>query len=116
MIKKAKEVYQSTEFQGRSFRHYGKEAFQKSLYDHNWGRLYGCLDVNDTWDIVFKKLLHECDLLCPVKDFHIRKDHPPWFNNDILEMTGNRDTLYKEGWQTKDNHVLSEARKLKNLI
>lgn len=60
-----------------------------------WGRLYGCFDVNDTWDILLQKILCECNLMCPVTDFYIRKDHSPWFNNDILELAANRDALYK---------------------
>lgn len=81
-----------------------------------WGRLYGCFDVNDTWDILLQKILCECNLMCPVTDFYIRKDHPPWFNNDILELAANRDALYNEGRRCKDQSVLFEARKLKNLV
>lgn len=116
VLKKAKEVYQSATFQGRSYHHYDKEAFQRSFSEFNWGCLYGCLDVNDAWEIIFKKSLLESDRMCPVRKFYIRKDHPPWFSTDILEMAANRDSLYKEARQCKDLLLYNEARKLKNLI
>lgn len=116
VLKKAKEVYQNTAFQGRSYRSYDKDAFQSRLTEYNWGRLYGCFDVNDAWDILFKKLCLECDRMCPVKTFFIRKDHPPWFNNDILEMAANRDALFSEAQRAADGSLLDQAKKLKNLV
>lgn len=115
-IKKNKESYHKTKFVGRSYRNYVKEDFQQILYNHNWGRLYGTWDVNDAWDLIFDKIRMTADQLCPIKEFFVKKDHPVWFNHDIIEMAANRDMFYSLARKTKDHSLLLEAKRLKNLV
>lgn len=115
-IKKHKEVYTKAKFFGRSYRHYIKEDFQRIIANHNWGRLYGTWDVNDAWDIIFNVINTAADQLCPKKQFLVKKDHPAWFNHDIIELSANRDMLYSLARKSKDNSLLLEAKKLKNLV
>lgn len=110
-------MYQSTKFHLiHSYFNYDRDIFQSNLVSFNWGRFYGSLDVNDAWDILFDKILLESSRFCPIQEFFIWKDHPPWFNNDIIELSANRDALYRDAMRLNDNNLLIEARKLKNLV
>lgn len=116
VLKKTKESYQSTKFRGRSYINYDKELFQTRLFFTNWGRFFAMDDINDAWDFFFNTLLRECNIMCPVKDFTIRRDHPPWFNLELIELSANRDHLYSVGRRTSDPSLIAEAKTLKNLI
>lgn len=118
-IKKAKESYSKTSFLGRSYTDYNKEVFQTELLGLNWGRLYGTSDVNEAWEIVYNEILLIVERTCPMKEFRIRRDHPPWFNHEIIELSANRDSLYRLSRQKnniRNTKLRSEARKLKNLV
>lgn len=87
-----------------------------SYMRYNWGRFYGCSDVNKAWSILFSALLDCCDKLCPVKVFNIRKDKPPWYSDDLYKLAKSRDKLFLIGHRSKDPTLLSEARHLRNTI
>lgn len=116
VLKKTKESYQTTKFRGRSYFDYDKEVFQSRLFFTNWGRFFAMQNVNEAWEFFFNTLLRESNLMCPVKDFTIRRDHPPWFNTELIELCANRDHLYSVGRRTSNPSCLAEARSLKNLI
>lgn len=119
VIKKAKEAYPKAKFLGRSYIDYNKEIFQAELMNINWGRLYGTSDVNDAWEIIFNGILAIVDRLCPMKEFKIRRDHPPWFNSEIIELSANRDHLFRLTRQKSNSQnttLRTEAKKLKNLV
>lgn len=95
VIKKAKVHYIKTVFQGRSYLNYCKEDFQRDLKSINWGRFYSTTDVNEAWDIFYKHLLITSNYHAPVKRFSIKRDRPPWYNDDISELCVNHDYLFK---------------------
>lgn len=114
-IKKTKETNRSTTFSGRSYLRYDKALFQERLFYSNWGKFYAMKDVNQAWDFFYNIILRESDSMCPCREFKIRRDRPPWFNFEMIELCANRDHLYSLGRKTKNNHLINEARKLKNL-
>lgn len=116
VLKKRKEAYTSTTFCGRSYTNYDKELFQNRLFFTNWGRFFAMDDVNCAWDFFYNAILSEANVMCPVKTFKIRRNRPPWFNTDLIELSANRDNLYSRGRRLHNNDLLNEARKLKNLI
>lgn len=101
VIKKTKETYSSTSFRGRSYLDYNKETFQENLFYTNWGKFFAMKDVNLAWDFFYNTILRETDVMCPCKDFRIRRDRPPWFNFETIELCANRDHLYSVGRRTK---------------
>lgn len=115
-LKKSKELYKSTTFTGRSYLNYDKTLFQHRLFYTNWGRFFALQDVNEAWEFFFDVILRESDRMCPCREFTIRKDHPPWFNGDIIELCANRDHLYSVGRRTQNGNLVKEARALRNLI
>lgn len=111
-IKKTKEIYSSSSFRGRSYLNYNKDLFQEKLFYTNWGKFYAMNDVNLAWEFFFNVILRESDLMCPCREFRIRRDRPPWFSFEIIELCANRDHLYSVGHITKNNYLINEARKL----
>lgn len=116
VLKKLKETYQSTTFSGRCYTHYDKEEFQNRLFYTNWGRFVAMVDVDHAWDFFFNTILKEANHMCPHKKFIVRRDHPPWFNTDLIELSANRDNLYRLGRRVQNNDLTVQARQLKNLI
>lgn len=94
IIKKSKETYTKCKFMGRSYLNYQKAQLHEMLLQLNWGRLYGCSDVNQAWSILYSTLLDCCDKLCPTKEFNIRRDKPPWYTDDLYELAKSRDELF----------------------
>lgn len=115
-IKKHKETYAKAKFYGSSYRHYVKEDFQRIIYNRNWGRLFGTWNVDEAWDIIFNVINTTADKFCPKKQFQVKKDHPAWFNHDIIELSANRDMLYPLAHRSKDDSLLLQPKKLKNLV
>lgn len=60
-------------------------------------------DVNSAWEFFYNVILNEVDQMCPCRDFTIRRDRPPWFNVETIELCANRDYLYSVGHKTKNN-------------
>lgn len=119
VVKKEKETYHKAKFIGRSYANFNKEEFQAELMSTNWGRLYGTLDVNDAWEFIYNQILLIADRICPMKEFIIRRDHPQWFNHEIIELSVNRDYLYRVSHQkseSENSRLRAEAKKLKNLV
>lgn len=116
ILKKAKESYKSSTFKGRSYKGYDKIAFQNKLFYSNWGRFYAMDNIDNAWEFFFNLLLTEADLMCPVIEYRIKRDHPPWFNRDLIDLSNHRDNLYSMGRRLKNCDILSEAKQLKNLI
>lgn len=54
--------------------------------------------------------------LCPVKTFHIKRDRPPWFSDDITELSKHRNDFFRLGRKNKDQFLLGEARYLRTTI
>lgn len=101
-IKKSKEHYAKVTFKGRSYAAYTKENFQSDLLQINWGRFYGTVDMDEAWSIFYTHLLNTCNEHAPMKTFSVRKNRPPWFSDEITELSANRDNLYKIGRHTKN--------------
>lgn len=115
-LKKSKETYTSTCFRGRSYLNYNKHLFQQRLFFTNWGKFFAMQDVTCAWDFFYETILRKSDAMCPIKEFKIRKDHPPWFKSELIELSANRDHLYSVGRRTRNNVLIKEANSLKNLI
>lgn len=116
IVKKTKEHYTKTSFVGRSYHFFSKDNFQADLMNINWGRFYGTSNINEAWDIFINYLITVCDNHAPTTTFYIRRDHPPWFNDDIIELCANRDFLFSLGRRTHNQLLINEANKIKNFI
>lgn len=116
MEKKHKETYSKTTFSGRSYLNYRKEILHELLNSYNWGAYYASSDIDTAWDILYTVILKFANKLCPVKTFHIKRDRPPWFSDEITELSKNRDELFKTGKLQKNQVLLNEASYLRNTL
>lgn len=73
-------------------------------------------DVDIAWEELFNTILKESDTMCPIKEFHIRKEKPPWFSDELLELSANCDNLFKEARRENDYSKLNLAHELRNQV
>lgn len=116
VIKKHKESYPKVIFIGRTYLNYSKDLLHNILTSHNWGRFYAAFDVDTAWVLLFSAILAAANKLRPIKNFHIKQDLPPWFSDDITELSKNCDEFFRIGRKNKDQTMLNEARYLRNTI
>lgn len=102
VIKKHKETYVKTSFVGRSYRNYHKDELHELLNLHNWGSYYASFDVNTAWDHLFSVIHKLANKLCPIKTFYIKRNRPPWFNDEITELSKNQDKFFRTGRRHND--------------
>lgn len=86
------------------------------LNSHNWGPYYASFDVDTAWNYLYSIILSISNQLCPIKTFHIKRDRPPWFSDEITELSKNRDEFFKIGKKQNNQTLLNEARYLRNSL
>lgn len=86
------------------------------LSSYNWGSFYASFDVDTAWESLYTVLLKLSNQFCPFKTFYIKRDRPPWFTDEITELSKNRDDLFKTGKRQKNQSLLNEARYLRNSL
>lgn len=86
--------HENITFQGRSYRNFEESVFRGMLSSYNWGKFYASFDVETK--------------------FKVKKSQ--WFNDDLIEMSVNRDELFRIGKRTKDEAILSLARDYRNKV
>lgn len=54
--------------------------------------------------------------MCPIKTFKFKDKKPKWFNDDLIELSVNRDEFFKIGKRLKDEATLALAREYRNKV
>ena len=90
--KKKAEIFKS-EFTGRSYKHYDKEAFQTILTDHDWDFFMALNDADMCWDYLLHQVTSILDHTCPIKKRKMRCKNEPWVNNEILDLIFEKNSM-----------------------
>lgn len=114
--KKLTTKYVKTTFRGRSYRFYDDNEFKMRLLNYNWGRFYAAFDVDTAWQELYQCILDVSDELCPVKTFYFRDRKPAWYNDELVELSTNRDEFFRIGKASKDESLLNLAREYRNKL
>lgn len=95
IIKKKESIkHNDITFQGRSYRNFNEDMFRDMLSSYNWGKFYASFDVETAWTELYQYILYVADFMCPVKTFKFKDKKPQWFNDDLIEMSVNRDEFF----------------------
>ena len=84
MRKKIKSKNPKIYFKGRSYKGLGPEGITTLLHEYDWNDLND-MDIDSCWNIMYKRILHVVDSLCPVeKKKSVSNDKPIWLTNNLM--------------------------------
>ena len=88
--KKGREIIVKTKKRVRIYKNYNENNFTLLFNEIDWNEYYNCLDVNILWDMMHYRMQEILEIMCPFKTIYVRKDHVPWFTNEIYECIRKR--------------------------
>ena len=100
-------------FTGRSYKNYNVEQFQETLNNENWNELFNIDDPNIAWDFLINKVMKILDLMCPLRNFNIKKYKEEWMNRDIMELIIDKDKALKKAKRSRNPDDFNIAKRLK---
>ena len=59
-------------------------------------------DVNEAWNYLFNQILLEANMMCPLTTFKFKRDRPPWYIDELRDLSVNRDYIYKVATRSGD--------------
>ena len=96
IIKKRKNIIREKKYvYCRSYKNYDKNIFQSKLKNLDW-TIFDLLDnVDDMWNMIYKAIEYEVNLMCPYKKTKITNNRPEWMTRELMEFEMHRDTLFR---------------------
>ena len=112
--KKQKPLNEKTNFNGRSYRNYDTDIFAESLSRQNWNLFDSETDPNALWSIYKNNVLNVLSIMCPIKQFSIKKYKEPWITNELLELIKDKDSALRKAKKSKTKRDWNHAKRLRN--
>ena len=112
--KKLKIEKSKIEFKGRSYKNYNIIDFQESLRKMDWVEFFGIEDPNESWDMLYDRIIKILDVMCPEKNFLVNSYREEWMNKDLMEKIIDKDKALRKAKRTNNSYDWENARKLRN--
>ena len=112
--KKKREDRPTTEFKGRSYKNYDREAFKEGLESQNWDEFFAMSDPNLAWQYFVDKFVPILDTMCPIRTFKIKDYRPAWITAELIEQIKDRDYFYCKAKEYRDEDSWNIAKHLRN--
>ena len=103
-------------FNGRSYKNYIKEDFQKSLLAVDWADYYGIQDPNLLWSLMERVIRSSIDEICPLKSYKVSETREPWVTNEAMEAIKAKDRMLKKAKRTGLVRDWEETKRLWNEV
>lgn len=123
MIKRREQlVIERIEVRNRKMSDYDLDIFAHKLINIDWSILDLLEDVNEMWDMIYKGLIFELDLMSPLTFVKVRKNRPLWFGKALAFLAKERDLLFAKysrgGRKNKDLYAqaVSKRREFNTLV
>ena len=113
--KKGRDLRETVEFKGRSYRNFDSKSFKERLLEIDWGDLYNMSDPENAWKFILKNITSVLDTICPVRTFKIKNYRPDWMTKELIEQIKDRDYFYKKAKSQGDEDAWNIAKYLRNL-
>lgn len=88
--KKSRESYKSCAFRGRCYKNLTPVEIKRSIRLEN---LDLALSPDENWNLLETAYVDVADIVCPVRDFTIKRDRPSYFTKEVTDVVRERDTL-----------------------
>ena len=89
-------------FTGWSYKNYNKDIFMQRLRNRNWDVFEDENGPEILWKTMVTNMTECIDVMCPLKNFRVKKSEKPWFTNELLEQIKDKDRALKrakKNWQ-----------------
>ena len=103
-------------FEGRSYKHYDKQDFSKSISSKNWPPFYDAHTPSGAWKEMLNIITEEADRQCPIKHYKIRNSKPSWLTNELIEQMKDRDYFYQKAKKMNDEDDWNIAKFHRNQV
>ena len=113
--KKKRDKRPHTEFRGRSYKNYDREAFKASLLGMDWRELYNLTDPELVWECILGRFAPLLDKMCPIRSFKIKNYRPEWITPELIEQIKDRDYFYLKAKTEGDEDSWNIAKHLRNV-
>ena len=111
--------------EGRSYKNYDRDLFMHKIANLDWSILALLNDPNEAWHMIYKAIVYEADIMCPIRKFKVNTLKPDWYTLDLLQQARERDRLARlakrhktqESWgkfTTARNKFNSDIKAAKN--
>ena len=112
---KVKQTFRTT--QGRSYKHYVREDFEKLIkQDRRWPTFWNETDVDELWRLMFAIIVDAADKTAPMVNMKIVNGNPEWFSQEILEEIYLKDELFRQFRCTRDLDDWQSFKTQNNLV
>ena len=116
IIKKQQRIsYDSTEFEGRSYKNLDLDLILDNLCSADWQNLFQSNNPEFAWEQLYQKLGKELDKSCPIRKTRIKNYVPEWISPDLREIMKDRDHYYKKAKCSGEEDDWNIARHLRIL-
>ena len=114
--KKLKPEKSKIEFTGRSYKNYDIDYLQDSLRELDWVEFFSIEDPNESWDLLYNRIIGILDIMCPEKKFKVNCYREDWMNKDLMERIIDKDKALKKAKKNNNQSDWEKAKKLRNEV
>ena len=112
--KKVKVKPVTTEFIGRTYKHYSREILHHKLAHVDWSNFLKEGDPNIQWKLFIDTLLPILDDICPMRKSKYTNSRPEWITVELMELANDRDRAMKLAKREPLPENISHAKNLRN--
>lgn len=94
---------------GRDYTLLGTDEFKRDLESMPLYNIITEPNPEIAWSIYYDIIVKITDKYCPPKKFTITRKKPPYITNDIIQLSKNRQKLYRKARRTKNEHDWERA-------
>lgn len=102
IVKKREKIKRTFEYKRtRSYKSYNGVIFQDKLNNLDWSIFDILSDVDDMWNMLHSAISYEMNIMCPVVYTKVNTTKPIWYNQELYEVSKERDRLFKKFRRSK---------------
>ena len=103
-------------FEGRSYRNYNRDNFQRDLIGEDWDGFYQCQDPNLCWDTMYNLIVENLENYCPTKTYKVKEVADPWISREALELIKDKDRAMARTRRSSKPEDWLEAKRQRNRV
>lgn len=105
-----------SKFRGRTFKDFHTERFLDAIKGTDWENFWHETDVNCAWGILFNRIRSLANIHAPFRTYYAHPIKPPWYHEDLLSSSIERDHLFKKAKYTNKPIDLKKARNKRSQV
>ena len=104
----------TSEFTGRTYKHYSREILKQMLDNVDWSELLEESNPDLQWKLFIAILLPILDDICPIRNSRYTNSRPEWITAELMELANDRDRAMKFVKREPTPANILKAKSLRN--